>query len=91
MSKWGRRRSRWEVKQEGVLARRSCRASWEKNILGRDKNVHTENSRHVEETTCETAQSLRREERQTQQGSRRACVESTLLWKMLWKYNAADQ
>lgn len=50
-----------EGKREGVLARRSCRASREKHILGRDKNVHTENSRHVEETACETAQSLRGE------------------------------
>lgn len=33
---------------EGFLARRSCRAPWQKHILGRDKNVHTENSRHGE-------------------------------------------
>lgn len=41
------------------------------------------------ESTCETAQRLR--ERQAQRGSRCALVESTLLWKMLWKSNTGDQ
>lgn len=43
----GKKTQQMENKMSGCFGKTLCRASWEKHILRRDKNVHRENFRHV--------------------------------------------